>query len=141
MITAKGRPYQVHVLRMLPGEDVRAELERWCGENALEAGAIVSAVGSVSRAELRMAGRSEGTVLSGDMEVCTLSGTLSKHGMHLHLAVSDPEGRMTGGHLLTGCIVRTTLELVVQEVGGVRFLRRPDDRTGYTELFPEPIAP
>ncbi|MEZ4756928.1 MAG: DNA-binding protein [Flavobacteriales bacterium] len=141
MITAKGRPYQLHVLRMLPGEDVRAELERWCSDNALEAAAVISAVGSVSRAELRMAGRSEGTTLTGDMEVCALSGTLSRHGLHLHLAVSDADGRMAGGHLLAGCLVRTTLELVVQEIGGVRFLRRTDERTGHLELFPEPITP
>lgn len=141
MISAKGRPYQLHVLRLLPGEDVRIELERWCKENAVEAAAIVSAVGSLSRTELRLAGRSEGTILSGDMEVCALSGTLAHHGMHLHLAVADADGRMQGGHLLVGCTVRTTLELVIKEIGGVRFLRRTDERTGYAELYPEPIAP
>jgi len=137
MITAKGRPYQLHVLRMLPGEDVRAELERWCAENALEGGCVVSAVGSVSRAVLRMAGRTEATTLTGDMEVCAFSGTLSRHGMHLHLAVADAEGRMHGGHLLSGCMVRTTLEVVVQEIGGLAMHRRHDARTGYPELFPD----
>jgi predicted DNA-binding protein with PD1-like motif len=137
MITAKGRPYQLHVLRMLPGEDVRAELERWCADNALEAGCVVSAVGSVSIAVLRMAGRNEGSTLTGSMEVCTLSGTLSRHGMHLHMAVADAEGRMHGGHMLSGCTVRTTLEVVVQEIGGLAMHRRHDARTGYPELFPD----
>jgi predicted DNA-binding protein with PD1-like motif len=137
MITAKGRPYQLHVLRMLPGEDVRTGLEEWCKDNALEAGCVVSAVGSLSRAVLRMAGRSDGSTLTGDMEICSLSGTLSRHGMHLHMAVGDAEGRMHGGHLLAGCTVRTTLEEVVQEIGGLALHRRPDARTGYPELFPE----
>jgi predicted DNA-binding protein with PD1-like motif len=137
MITAKGRPYQLHVLRMLPGEDVRTGLEEWCKDNALEAGCVVSAVGSLSRAVLRMAGRSDGSTLTGDMEICSLSGTLSRHGMHLHMAVGDAEGRMHGGHLLAGCTVRTTLEVVVQEIGGLALHRRPDARTGYPELFPE----
>jgi predicted DNA-binding protein with PD1-like motif len=122
---------------MVPGEDVRTGLEEWCKDNALEAGCVVSAVGSLSRAVLRMAGRSDGSTLTGDMEICSLSGTLSRHGMHLHMAVGDAEGRMHGGHLLAGCTVRTTLEVVVQEIGGLALHRRPDARTGYPELFPE----
>lgn len=141
MITATGRPYQLHVLRMLPGEDVRATLATWCAERSIEAAAIVSAVGSVSKAMLRFGGRSEGTLLEGDLEVCALSGTLSRHGMHLHLAVADTNGAMSGGHLLAGSLVRTTLEVVVHELGGVRMVRKPDATTGFDELVPEPIAP
>lgn len=141
MISASGRPYHVHVLRMLPGEDVRDTLEKWCEERSLEAGAIVSAVGSVSKAMIRFGGKSEGTIVEGDLEVCALSGTLSRYGIHLHIAVADPEGRMTGGHLLAGTFVRTTLEIFVQEVGGLRLLRKRDDRTGFRELFPETIVP
>jgi predicted DNA-binding protein with PD1-like motif len=137
MITAKGRPRQLHVLRMLPGEDVRAGLERWCMETALEAGCVMSAVGSVAPAVLRMAGRNEGCTLTGNMEVCALSGTLSRHGVHLHMAVADAQGRMHGGHLLPGSMVRTTLEVVVQEIGGLAMHRRHDARSGYPELFPD----
>ena len=141
MTTAIGRPYQLHIVRMLPGEDVRGALANWCVERSIEAAAIMSAAGSVSIAMIRFGGRSEGTLLHGDLEVCSLSGTLSRHGMHLHIAVADAEGAMTGGHLLNGTIVRTTLELVIHEIGGVRMLRKPDTITGYEELVPEPIAP
>ncbi len=141
MISAIGRLYQVHVLRILPGEDVRGMLEMWCIERNVEAATLVSAVGSVTRAMIRFGGRSEGTLVEGDLEVCALSGTLSRQGMHLHLAIADADGRMTGGHLLAGTLVRTTLEIVVQEIGGLRLLRKMDDRTGYPELFPEPIVP
>ena len=141
MIQVAGRPYRVHVLRLLPGEDVRATLTTWCADMGIEAAVVVSAVGSLSVAHLRYGGRSEGSLVTGDLEVCSLSGTLSKHGPHLHLSVADGDGRMSGGHLLSGSLVRTTLELAVQEIGGVRLLRRHDDRTGYEELFPEPITP
>ena len=80
-------------------------------------------------------------MMQEDLEVCTLSGTLSRHGLHLHIAIADAEGAMTGGSLLDGCIVRTTLELVIHEIGGVRMLRKPDAITGYEELVPEPITP
>ncbi len=72
--------------------------------------------------------------LAGPLEIVALSGTLSPDGVHLHLAVADAEGRMTGGHLLAGCIVRTTAELVLGLAAGVAFARRPDPRTGYAEL-------
>ena len=141
MISAAGRPYATHALRLLPGEDVRAELERWAREQGIEAAAVTSAVGSLSVGVLRYGGQSAGTRTEGDLEVCALSGTLSRHGLHLHLAFADGAGEMRGGHLLAGCLVRTTLELVIQEIGGVRFMRRKDERTGYDELFPEVIRP
>ncbi|MCB9183935.1 MAG: DNA-binding protein [Flavobacteriales bacterium] len=141
MISAAGRPYATHALRLLPGEDVRAELERWAREQGIEAAAVTSAVGSLSVAVLRYGGQSAGTRTEGDLEVCALSGTLSRHGLHLHLAYANEVGEMRGGHLLNGCLVRTTLELVIQEIGGVRFMRRKDERTGYDELFPEVIRP
>ncbi|MFN3875259.1 MAG: PPC domain-containing DNA-binding protein [Flavobacteriales bacterium] len=141
MIPATGRPYALHTLRLLPGEDARAVLRAWAAQHGIEAAAIVSAVGSVRTAMLRFGGKREATALEGDLEVCALTGTLSRHGMHLHLAVADSEGRMSGGHLLEGTIVRTTLEVVIQEIGGLRFARRHDDRTGYDELFPEEIRP
>jgi predicted DNA-binding protein with PD1-like motif len=141
MIDASGRPGQVHLLRLRPGEDVRQELMQWCTERSVEAAAVTSAVGSLSRAALRYGGAQDGHISEGDLEICSLSGTLSRHGMHLHLAIADPTGRMTGGHLLEGCIVRTTVELVIQEFDGVRLLRKRDPKTGYEELFPEVIAP
>lgn len=141
MIHATGRPYQLHTLRLLPGEDVRAVLVTWAERNGIEAAAIVSAVGSVRVAMLRYGGKDAATAVEGDLEVCALSGTVSRHGLHVHIAVADGEGRMAGGHLVMGTLVRTTLEIVLHEIGGLRFVRRPDERTGYDELFPEEMKP
>ncbi|MBL7956525.1 MAG: DUF296 domain-containing protein [Flavobacteriales bacterium] len=141
MIAARGRPYTVHTLRLLPGQDVLGRLREWAEREGIEAASLVSAVGSVSTAAIRYGGKEEASRLTGDLEVCALSGTISRHGSHLHLAVADAEGRMSGGHLMEGTLVRTTLEIVLQEIGGVRFVRRKDERTGYSELFPEEIKP
>lgn len=92
MISTAGRPYQIHVLRMLPGEDVGAMLETWNEERSSEAASLVSALGSVSKATIYSGGRSEGTVVEGDLEVCAPSGTFSRHGMHLHISVADADG-------------------------------------------------
>lgn len=135
---AAGSPGPVHVLRLSPGEDVRPVLRAWVRQCGLKAAAITSSVGSLTQAHLRYAGRADGIVTSGDLEVLGLSGTLSVDGMHLHLAVADRDGHTTGGHLLDGCIVRTTLELTVQEITGVRMQRVHDPASGYDELEPTP---
>lgn len=111
-------------------------LTSWMNDNGIEAAAVVSAVGSLSRAHLRRAGRTSGTATNEDLEVLSLSGTLGMGGMHIHLGVADGEGRVTGGHLLDGCLVRTTLELVIMELTGVRLIRTLDPGTGHSELDP-----
>ena len=126
MIHVPGRAGRVHVLRLMPGEDVRHALTEWTTAQGLQAAGIISAVGSLSRAMIRYAGREEGTAIMGDLEICTLSGTLSQHGVHLHITVADAEGQVRGGHVMPGCIVRTTLELVVQEINGVEMQRTLD---------------
>lgn len=137
MKSATGKSGPLHVLRMQPGEDVRSTLDQWTKAGNVEAAAIISAVGSLSTAHLRYANRADGIITTGDLEVVSLSGTLSKHGMHLHIAVADRDGRTLGGHLLVGCTVRTTLELIIAEVDDVRMVRRKDEATGYDELEPE----
>jgi predicted DNA-binding protein with PD1-like motif len=39
-----------------------------------------------------------------------------------------------GGHLKTGCIVRTTCELVIGILDDITFKRKTDPETGFDEL-------
>lgn len=127
------------MLRLIPGEDVRIALRDLASAHRMEAAAITSAVGSLTQAHLRYANRADGMLTSGDLEVLSLSGTLSMHGLHLHLSIGDRNGQMLGGHMLEGCLVRTTLEVIVQEITGVRMLRTKDEMTTYDELDPTPL--
>lgn len=79
----------------------------------LTAGWILTCVGSLSQAVLRLGGARRRLHRSGELEIVALTGTLAAAGVHLHLAVADETGQTVGGHLLDGCIVRTTAELVV----------------------------
>ena len=45
--------------------------------------------------------------LAGLLELLALSGTLSVDGPHLHGSVADALGRVNGGHVMNGCVVRT----------------------------------
>ncbi|MDF0601881.1 DUF296 domain-containing protein [Psychromarinibacter sp. C21-152] len=125
-------------LRLQPGDDLRRALEAAFAAAPETAGFVAACIGSLTGARLRPAGRDDPLAVPGPLEIVALSGTLSAEGPHLHLAVSDAEGRMTGGHLLPGCTVRTTAEIVLGLTSAVAFRRADDPRTGYKELFLHP---
>ncbi len=97
------------------------------GAQQEQAGCVISAVGSLSVAQLRLAGATQATAIHGELEILSLSGTLSPDGAHLHIAASGSSGAVIGGHLGADSLVRTTAEL--------------DPATGYAELRISPQAP
>lgn len=125
---------KTHAVRLTPGVDLRRELEKLATDRRVQAGCIVTAVGSLSRAVIRFGGRAEGAAIEGDLEIVSLTGTLSPDGVHLHIAIADGDGRVTAGHMLEGCVVRTTAEVVIGELDDLRFRRVKDEQTGYREL-------
>ena len=128
-------------LRLTPGEDLRRALEGWMGEQQEQAGCVISAVGSLSVAQLRLAGAAEATTIHGELEILSLAGTLSPDGAHLHISIADSSGAVIGGHLCTGSLVRTTAELVVGLLPDWQFRRELDTGTGYAELRISPRSP
>jgi predicted DNA-binding protein with PD1-like motif len=129
---------QVHVLRLSPGDDLRGALEdAFAGlsrQHGIAAACIVSAVGSLSQATLRYADKAGTTDVHGPLELLMLSGTLSADGAHLHGSVADAQGSVKGGHIMPGCIVRTTAEVVIALLPGWEFRRELDAATGFREL-------
>ena len=125
-------------LRLSPGDDLRAALSDAVAAQDVEAAFVVAGIGSLREARLRFAGRGELQHTVGDLEILTLSGTLGAGGAHLHASVSDADGRVFGGHVAAGCIVRTTAEILLAVLDDVRFTREPDAATGYAELAIRP---
>ncbi len=131
----------IHTLRLSPGEDLRGAIETAC-ESLLaaadcKAACVISSVGSLSCAVLRFAAEAGGTRLEGPLEMITLSGTIAapgQGGVHLHASVADAQGRVTGGHLMPGCVVRTTAEVVLALLPQWSFSREVDTATGFREL-------
>ena len=121
-------------VRLRPGQDLRRELLAVAERERIQAGWVLTGVGSLSRATLRLAGAARHATLEGALEIVALVGTLSRGGSHLHLAVADDHGATVGGHLADGCVVRTTAEVVVGADDRMRFDREPDPETGYDEL-------
>ncbi|MBD0336813.1 MAG: DNA-binding protein [Cyanobacteria bacterium Co-bin13] len=129
----------MHALRLVPGQDLKQTLGELAQVRQIRAGIILTAVGSLRQAALRFAGQPETTVLAGPFELVSLVGTLSVEGLHLHGAIADSQGRMLGGHIMDGCLIYTTAEIVVGEVPQTLFRRQVDPYTGYRELVIEAI--
>lgn len=128
-------------LRLGPGQDVRAALGAVLAAHGLQAAFVLQGIGSLCVAQLRLAGASAPTTLRGDLEILTLAGSLSPDGAHLHAALADAQGRVCGGHLAAGCIVRTTAEVLLALLPEQRFARAPDAQTGFLELLVAPRTP
>jgi predicted DNA-binding protein with PD1-like motif len=132
---------RVHAFRLGPGTDLRAELARITEKQALRAGFILTCVGSLSAARLRMPGAIGAAevfaTFAEPMEILSLAGTLCSDGLHVHISLARLDGSCIGGHLVSGCIVNTTAELVICEAPSLEFRRLLDPATGYAELSVE----
>ena len=131
-------PLTTYALRLRPGDDLRQQLLSFVQAQGIAAGAMLTCVGSLTVATLRLANQDGPTEYRGHFEIVSLVGTLSVNGSHLHLSVSDSTGRTIGGHLLDGCRVYTTAEIVLGEMPALEFRREPDPTFGYQELVVRP---
>lgn len=131
---------EAHALRLRPGDDLKQGLQAFARARNLRAGTILTCVGSLRTAKLRLADQKGATAFAGPFEIVSLVGTLTAHGAHLHLAIAGADGRTLGGHLVDGCTVYTTAEIVVGELRDLTFGRSPDPATTYPELEIAPRA-
>jgi predicted DNA-binding protein with PD1-like motif len=123
-----------HAFRLEPGADLRAELVARTVQLKLEAAAIVTCVGSLQVACLRLADESIPKPYNGPFEIVSVMGTLGQGQCHLHLAIADATGRVIGGHMREGCIIHTTAEVVLISLVDLVFGRELDVGTGFKEL-------
>lgn len=113
-------------------------MQTFVEERRLRAPFIITCVGSVTKATLRLANATstntnEVVHLSGRFEIVSLVGTLNPDA-HLHMCLSDKEGKTVGGHVLGDLEVFTTAEVVVGEAVDLQFTREMDVGTGFPEL-------
>lgn len=131
---------QTIALRLQPQQDLKLALDTMAQSQQLEAACIVTCVGSLSQATLRFAHQSTAAVYQEYFEIVSLTGTLSRHGSHYHIAIADRTGRTIGGHLLAGNLIYTTAEVVIAVLPQFSFKREPDSVTGFNELTIYPLT-
>ncbi|HLO86713.1 MAG TPA: PPC domain-containing DNA-binding protein [Nostocaceae cyanobacterium] len=121
-------------IRLKPNADLKQSLSNFAKQQNIQAGFILSAIGSLKQAKIRFADQDASVIYEEKLEILSLNGTLATTGVHLHLAIADRFGKTIGGHLVDGCIIYTTAEIIIGESTEFVFNRSLDPETGYQEL-------
>jgi len=122
------------LFRLTPGEDLYLGMEHFIAQNNVSAAAIMTCVGSLSKAMIRFADQQNITSLEGPFEIVSLVGVLTDDGSHIHASLSDQKEHVVGGHLKPGAIVHTTAEVALMAITDVIVTREYCPLSGYREL-------
>jgi len=125
-------------VRLTPGLDLRRALAAVAAQQTTGSVFVVAGIGSLDAANLRYAGDATETMIAGPLEILNVSGTLCPSGAHLHMTVSDAAGRVYGGHVGHGNVIRTTAEILLAVLQEWSLTREHDAATGFDELLVSP---
>jgi predicted DNA-binding protein with PD1-like motif len=130
----KTSAMQTYALRLSPGQDLKTELQHFINNHQIKAACVLTCVGSLQKATLRLANQPDSQAYTQKMEIVSLVGVLSTEGSHLHISLSDSTGATMSGHLVEGCHIYTTAEIVLGIMPAYHFAREYDPTSGYKEL-------
>jgi predicted DNA-binding protein with PD1-like motif len=148
---ARGSLGQLVALRLSPGADVYTVLRDVAEQEGISDGVILSGVGSLRQITLRnvrlfpdkfpIQDRHRIYVTKTEpLELLTLTGNISQRDgavhVHAHAVISSglEAGAAYGGHLVEGCIVLSTVEIVIAAIHGMAMIREMDPQTRVIEL-------
>lgn len=120
--------------RLRRGDDLLRSIQKIAEEEQLELAVVLSAAGCVSRARVRDASGVTVRDINEDCEIVSVTGTVSRKRCHVHVSFSKEDLSTVGGHLMEGCIINTTCELVLGVVDGWCCGVEQDEQTGYDEI-------
>jgi predicted DNA-binding protein with PD1-like motif len=114
---------RVVIARLEPGDDILHSIERVANEHEIQSGHL-SMIGAVAGVHLGYFDREDKAykefTVEEDLEIVAGIGNITRYEetyvIHAHLVAADQTGRCYGGHLLDGCKVSVTIELVVTEI-------------------------
>lgn len=147
-----GSMKRIITFRIKPHEDVMETMEAVCKKEGIQNGVIISAIGSLRGAQFmnpepkpdHKAGYAYGDPikLEGPIELVFASGLITHDGegklmLHVHVTLSDVNGKGYGGHLIPGNKVLLTTEVVIGEFEGIEMLRLWDDEIDLPSFMPE----
>ncbi len=133
--SAQFQPGRVFLGRLPAEGDIIGALTEFSRQERIRAGWI-SAIGTVRQAEVGYFDHGRGEYLHIEvahfMEIVSCQGNVSlKDGepfVHLHIILSDAEGRTVAGHLFDSTIF--VGEFCLQELQGPDLVREPDPASG-----------
>ena len=126
--------------RLHRGDDLLKSIQTLAKDQHIGAGVVLSAVGCISKGMVRDASGVTLRQIDAPCEIVSLNGTVSAVRCHLHIALSREDLSTVGGHLVEGCIINTTCELVIGVLDGWEIATECDAETGYDELIFKELA-
>ncbi|MHA1863452.1 MAG: PPC domain-containing DNA-binding protein [Candidatus Thorarchaeota archaeon] len=130
---------KVIVARLEPGEDILKSIESIAVNQNLSSG-YLSLIGAVSKVHLGYfdleAKIYRDFTIDEDLEIVSCVGNISRlekdYVVHAHIVASDVNGKCYAGHLMEGCEVSVTIEIVITEFPEMK--RARDEATGLNLL-------
>ena len=130
---------RVIIARLEPGEDIIKSIESIVAENKLQSGHL-SLIGAVSKVHLGYFDLHKKVyrdfTIDEDLEIVSCVGNISHlkddYVVHAHVVASDVNGKCYAGHLMEGCEVSVTIEIVITEFP--KMSRARDEATGLNLL-------
>jgi predicted DNA-binding protein with PD1-like motif len=123
-----------YAIRLKPGQDLKESIQQLVVQKNIKAGWISTCAGSLTQYNIRFANQPDSSSDKGHFEIVSLTGTVSVNGSHLHISISDSTGKTIGGHLMEGCKIYTTAEMVILTTDQYEFKREKDGTTPWDEL-------
>jgi hypothetical protein len=129
----ESKPGKLVFARLVEGEDLLETVTK-VAENAKVSMGWFFLIGTLKKANLGFfrEGEYETTQMDQPLEIVSCLGNISikenKTFAHAHISVSDEKGRVYGGHVMPGCLIGVTGELVLMEADGVKIFRKFDER-------------
>ena len=102
------------LIRLMPGEEVVASLQRFCEQQQLTGG-FISGLGAASEVEygyFHLETKQYSKFTKQHVEVTNLSGNIAVDRLHLHVTVGDSAGQALAGHLMR-CVADPTMEIMI----------------------------
>jgi predicted DNA-binding protein with PD1-like motif len=135
MKSTTGNVIKAHFIKIEKGEDILETIVKYCKEVELKSGAIYG-LGAVEKASLGFFDLASKTYLTNDYdfnaEILNCTGNIAKNKetdeyiAHIHMTISDSEGKTFGGHLLPGNPISVTGEFTIFEID-IALKREIDD--------------
>jgi len=118
------------------GEDLLAAIEKAATKADVRSGVFIL-MGALQKARFGFyleEGRFEPIEIERNLDITSCIGNLAEEDgrlvIHAHMTVSDSEGKVYGGHVLSGCRIWIRAELVIFPTEGVQLKRSYDAALG-----------
>jgi len=126
---------RIIISRLRRKGDLLNEILKVVEERKVSAGALM-VIGALSHAKfgIYVEGKYEVNEKEGPLEIVSCIGNIAEDEsgkiIHAHINVADRNGECYGGHLMNGCIIDPTAELIIIEAKDIRIERKLDEETG-----------